>query len=330
MDTRTIAISIVLALIIGGGAGYYVSSGSASLKLENQLEEYRSSIKTIENENSELKTTLTSALSTNTELQTTLTSATNENTNLQNILAEAKTLFESVESQLNVFHTGFGTPDYDSEWTPIEPNDLKNFSHGLGTKDDLFVYVIGRCSEIGFNQYHYGFSYKDGNEYGCKWWVDDTNVYVERGENDENWNDVRIYIWRIPQGPTEPTIPTSVDSIPDTKFIPIFLRAENTLDLERGTKQIIVDLEGYKEVSISWSNQMISGALALGWALKDDLSNYHSFNFLYVDSGDDSAHGSQLYRVQSKYLEILIGNSNMYNPYEYRNDEVWIIIYATK
>ncbi len=332
MDTKILVVGIVVALFVGAGAGYTLAPESVSSpELESQIEEYQSNIRTLENDKSDLQTSLSNAMSTNTELQSTLTSAINENTDLQNILSEAKNLFESVESQLSFFYSGFGPPDYDSGWTPIEPSALKNFSHGLGTKDDLFVYVIGRCSERGFNQYHYGFSYQDGNEYGCKWWVDDTTVYVERGKNDENYNDVRIYIWRIPQEPTEPIVPSNGDSIPETKYIPILLEGEETADIS-GIVDKIINLEGYKEVYISCYNYLKNGVVLFTWVIEDGESYRDVREILSVYTDDDvfAEYFGGLYRIQGKYLRVTVASAAYVEGGPQAYEEVRILLYATK
>ena len=347
MDTRTFSIVIVLALIVGAGAGYTLSPDSTSSpELESQIEEYQGSIRTLENEKTDLRTTLTSAISSNTELQTSLTSAVNENTELQNILADARNLFESVESQLSVIQAGFGPPDYDSGWVPIDAGDAMFLKHGLGTVEDLFVYVIGRSSPGEFNHWHYGFSYSVGGEAGLAWGIDSTSVDIIRGFKDVYWEEVRVYIWRIPQGPAGPaipsggsTIPSGGSLIPDTKYVPIHLIGQNTMDDTGGSKMIIVDLEGYKEVYITWWNWMVLGGITFEWVIEDptalgwqevDGVKYSSVKeLLKVEQrGEVNSNEGQLYRVQGKYLRITV--TNFANVPDREFDNVKIILYATK
>lgn len=231
---------------------------------------------------------------------------------------------------------GFGTPDYDSGWTPIGAGDLEYFEHGLGTKDDLFIYVIGRYSEGEFNQYNYGFSYDGENQYGSSWSVDDTTVCVQRGMDDEDWEEVRIYIWRIPQGSAGLSEPTGDTSIPEIKYEEIFLSGENTFNYTQ-----IIDLGGYRDVTISWLNEMENGQIVFWWNIEKSNGTYlrvgPAFSVDYSEGplyeNDDLVRlymGTESFIVGSKYLEISTyhsaGNYDELESY----DEVHISIYATK
>ena len=232
--------------------------------------------------------------------------------------------------------SGFGSPDYDSGWTPIGAGDLEFFEHGLGTKDDLFVYVIGRYSESEFNQYNYGFSYEGENQYGSSWSVDDTTVYVQRGMDDEDCEEVRIYIWRIQQGSSGLSEPVDGSSLPEIKYEEIILRGEDTFNY---TKKI--DLEGYKDVTISWLNEMEKGQLVFWWKIKQSNGTYFRIAPAFsVDYSGGSLYeindlvrlymGTESFKVGSKYLEIStyhsVGNFDELES----SDEVHISIYATK
>lgn len=231
---------------------------------------------------------------------------------------------------------GFDSPDYDSGWTPIGAGDLEFFDHGLGTKDDLFVYVIGRYSESEFNQYNYGFSYVGENQYGSSWSVDDTTVYVERGIDDEDWEEARIYIWRIPQGSAGLPGAAGDSSITEIKYEEIILSGEDTFDYSQ-----IIDLGGYSDVTISWLNEMENGQLVFWWNIKKSNGTYlrvgpafsvdYSGGSLYeIDDLVRLYMGTESFKVGSKYLEIStyhsVGNFDELES----SDEVHISIYATK
>lgn len=241
-----------------------------------------------------------------------------------------------VEQLINPKAHGFGLPDYDSGWTSIGAGDIEYFDHGLETKDDLFVYVIGRYSEDEFNQYFYGFSYEGENQYGSSWSVDDTTVYVQRGTEDEDWEEVRIYIWRILQGSAGLPESANDTSIPDIKYEEIILSGEDTFNYSK-----IIDLEGYKDVTISWINEMEKGQLVFWWNIQKSNGTYFrvvpAFTVDYSGGPlyeiDDLARlyiGSESFRVRGKYLEISTYHSTV-DDYEWESyDEVHIIIYATK
>jgi hypothetical protein len=200
MDTKIIVVGIVLALIVGTGAGYTLSLDSTSSpELESQIEEHQSSIRTLENDNSDLQASLTSAMNTNTELQTTLISTESENNDLHNILNDIQTYVDSVETQITTVQGGLGSPDYDSGWITIDPGETKSMEHGLGTDEDLFVYVIGRYREGQTNQLYYGLGYLGDVEIGNGWTMDDTFISITRGVADVHWDETRVYIWKMSQ-----------------------------------------------------------------------------------------------------------------------------------
>jgi hypothetical protein len=212
MDTKILVVGIVVALFIGAGAGYTLAPESVSSpELESQIEEYQSNIITLENEKSNLQTSLSNTMSTNTELQASVTSleskktelqiaVTNlesENTELREILRNTTELIESVEEKLDMFESGFGSPVFDSGWIAIAPGETKSMEHGLGTEENLFVYVIGRFHEGQTNQLYYGLGYIADVEIGNGWTMDDTLISVTRGVADVHWIETRVYIWRI-------------------------------------------------------------------------------------------------------------------------------------
>ena len=96
--------------------------------------------------------------------------------------------------------SGIRNPDYDSGWRPIGAGESLLLDHGLGAMDNLFVYMIGGYPESVYGQYYYGLTLAlEDNEAGCAWSIDETTVYIRRGANDPDWEQVRVYIWKIPQ-----------------------------------------------------------------------------------------------------------------------------------
>lgn len=328
MDTKTVIAGIVLSLLVGTGTGYILSPDSTSNpELFSQIEEHQNSIRTLENDNTDLQASLTSAMNTNTELQTTLISTEGDNNDLHNILNDIQTYVDSVETQITTVQGGLGSPDYDSGWIRIDPGETKSMEHGLGTDEDLFVYVIGRYREGQTNQLYYGLGYHGDVEIGNGWTMDDTFISITRGVADVHWDETHVYIWRIPQGPAGPTIPTGGDSIPDAKYIPILLKEEETVDIS-GIVTRIVDLEGYKEVYISCYNYLKNGAVLFTWVIEDGDEFVPVREILSVYSDDEYSGG--LYRVQGKYLEILVGSAALFEGGPQAYEQVRILLYATK
>lgn len=105
-------------------------------------------------------------------------------------------------------------------------------------------------------------------------------------------------------------------------------KGDDTQEPYGGDKRILVDLEGYKDVYISWLNIIEQGYLDFYWVLKDeDDTVRHVVKFL--SDGYNELGESRNFKVHSKYLEIWVGSYRTYDP---RNpsDEVRIILYATK
>jgi hypothetical protein len=321
MDNKIIALGIAIALFVGIGTGY---SLSPNLSSNLEIQEYEKSIRSLENDKLELKAVLASTESENTELRETL--------------SNAKILFEEFENQLEQFQTGFGPPDYDSGWNLIDTGEELTLRHGLATTDDLFVYMIGRYFDGLTNQLYYGLCYWGQFEVGCGWAIDDTNIHVYRGEVDSHWDEVRVYIWRIPQGPIGES-DSSFSSAPDVKYVEIILSGEQTYDYSR-----IIDLYGYKDVAITWDNSMENGYLSLWWNARESDGDYlrvgpvFGFDFEGGPYWEDDetglwrwCRGSDSVKVGGKYLEISIPDYQPFRSPDYtESDTVRIIIYATK
>lgn len=93
-------------------------------------------------------------------------------------------------------------PAYDSGWTNITENQHVIFNHRLNTTN-VFVYMIGRTNETGLPYIHqmdYGGELNGGYEWGVNWYdLTETTIRVHRRINDANWDQVRIYMWKIPE-----------------------------------------------------------------------------------------------------------------------------------
>jgi hypothetical protein len=93
-------------------------------------------------------------------------------------------------------------PAYDSNWTYIEPDQEVVFDHGLNTTN-VFVYMVGKTNQSA-SPYIHQIDYGGESNYGYHWgvnWYDLTNmsIRVHRQISDTNWDQVRIYIWKIPE-----------------------------------------------------------------------------------------------------------------------------------
>ena len=336
MDIRTLIAGIIVSLLVGAGMGYTLAPKSmSSPELENQIEEYQSSIQTLENENSDLQTSLSYAMNSNAELQTTLTSVEGENDELEQVIVTTQYALKNIETQLSALQCGFGSPVYDSGWTPIEQNEIVSLEHGLETIEDLFVYLIGRYPDGDSHQLHqlyYGLGYWQDYDDGCGWSMDDTYVYVERGEIDYSWEEFRVYIWQI-QGGSSGSAYGSY--LPEIKYEEIVVSGEETYEYSK-----IIDLEGYKDVTISWFNDMDDGIIGFSWDRElSDGSYFRVGPPFMVDNlngrffGSDEYgwyrpwRGSESIKVGGKYLEVWTWHGSDYWD---QLDELNILIYATK
>ena len=315
MDTRTIVIGIALALLIGTGIGYTISPNESL-----NLEEYQKNLTLLQNNNL--------------ELQTALASTESENTELRETLRNAEELFESIEEKLDIFESGFGSPVFDSGWIAIDPGETKSMEHGLGTEEDLFVYVIGRYREGQTNQLYYGLGYLWDVEIGNGWTMDDTIISITRGEADVHWSEIRVYVWRIPQGQADQTASTEAEM--DVKYIVIDISGNELLDYHK-----IIDLDGYREVTISWSNGMFANILEFWWNIEKldgtydrvgalFFADYWGGTNLFRGDGYDTLcrvfTGSESFKIGSKYLSI----ETRYGDLVTENDRIQVIILATK
>ncbi len=95
-----------------------------------------------------------------------------------------------------------GKPDFDSGWLSLSPGD-KEIAHPLKTTD-VIVYMVGKkTSEGAPHQMEYGgFVNTVGvlvNDYRGAYWHKLTagSITVHRHGNDENWEYVRVLMWKI-------------------------------------------------------------------------------------------------------------------------------------
>jgi hypothetical protein len=204
VDERTL-VFLLIALVGGvvGGAfsGYLTGDGElmtqAALRTElldkdTQLTTLTNSLNTLNNEFSTLENKI-SAL---------------ENERMQ--------LRESLETLESLSSVGFNTPDYDSNWVPIDQGESVEVNHNLGSTN-LFVYLVGEYDDNYTHQYAYGgneehytevetipgeFYYGTVEKVGTlgAWWRTDgqDRVIVTRPSHDDHWQEFRVLIWRLP------------------------------------------------------------------------------------------------------------------------------------
>jgi len=110
--------------------------------------------------------------------------------------------------------TGFGAPDYDSDWVPMEQLQSITFTHNLNTNaSELLVYVLGRYYGTNPPQWYTHQWYYGGNQYldtlgvdhlaGVMWDSSNDNTIrvnnLARSYDGNYWVSVRVKIWKIPQ-----------------------------------------------------------------------------------------------------------------------------------
>jgi hypothetical protein len=101
----------------------------------------------------------------------------------------------------------FGTPDYDSGWTSINPGTSVNVTHNLGT-GNVQVYLYGRYKSNWedmrwiYHQADFGTNIfwmdEEWVQRGVRWWSDENWIVVFREYTDESWEQFRVIIWKIP------------------------------------------------------------------------------------------------------------------------------------
>ena len=115
-------------------------------------------------------------------------------------MTELEARLEELEQQ-QPGTSGLGEPDFDSDWIKISTG-YTNINHNLGTSD-LLVYVIGRGGSFGTHQWSYGgrwSPFHDGH-LGLYWSTSPDRIKLYRYPNDQNWEEVRVVIWRLPEAP---------------------------------------------------------------------------------------------------------------------------------
>lgn len=93
-------------------------------------------------------------------------------------------------------------PAFDSNWTYIAQDQEIVFDHGLNTTQ-VFVYMIGKTNQSAspyIHQIDYGGEINFGYVTGVQWYdLTNMSIRVHRGILDTNWDQVRIYMWKIPE-----------------------------------------------------------------------------------------------------------------------------------
>jgi len=117
-------------------------------------------------------------------------------------LVEQQSRIADLETQLIILNaTKLGKPDYDSGWLSIPAGQSRTLPHALNTTNVL-VYMIG-YDDTGYyvHQLAYGGDATGtGNVYGA-WWckLTETSIEIYRLGQDVRWQQIRVFIWKIPQ-----------------------------------------------------------------------------------------------------------------------------------
>ena len=95
-----------------------------------------------------------------------------------------------------------GAPAYDSGWINVSQGETITLTHNLNTQE-LFVYVIGKWNytDVGWamHQNRYGGDSKRGLQWRK---LTDTTIDLRRMDDDQNYDHVRVQIWKIEPTPT--------------------------------------------------------------------------------------------------------------------------------
>ena len=104
------------------------------------------------------------------------------------------------------FECGFPTPDYDSDWQPIDNFEHLTLQHNLDTMDYL-VYLMQKDDEA-FTEFHNfgsGGAFPDDFELtmkrgfkGTMWTASKNSIEIYRYDNDVTSDYVRVMLWKIP------------------------------------------------------------------------------------------------------------------------------------
>lgn len=119
----------------------------------------------------------------------------NQNTTLNLRIEDLETLVQIINA------TKLGKPNYDSGWTLMPAGTIKNFTHNLNT-DNVLVYLVGIDLDGGLiiHQRDYGGETSGGNWFGAYWSrLTTTTIEVTRQGQDQNWDYIRLMIWKIPE-----------------------------------------------------------------------------------------------------------------------------------
>jgi hypothetical protein len=107
--------------------------------------------------------------------------------------------------------TGFGIPDYDSDWVPMVKGQSIMFTHNLNTNaSELLVHMLGRYYSYHTEQWYTHQWYVGGDQYldplgadhlaGVMWDSSDNNTIrvnnLARAYDGNYWEYVRVLIWK--------------------------------------------------------------------------------------------------------------------------------------
>ena len=178
--------------------GNIISLATSFLELQTRVDSLNASVVTLESEVSFLQTKVAYLEDYMTTLNDTLTQRIN---NLEANMHEMNATILELEDKIIILNaTKFGIPDYDSDWTSIAAiGDNPPFEHDLGTID-VVVYVVGKKTLGGaHHQICYGGDRSGFNYEGVYWHkLTTTEITVHRHGQDNEWEYVRVIIWKLP------------------------------------------------------------------------------------------------------------------------------------
>jgi uncharacterized coiled-coil protein SlyX len=120
-------------------------------------------------------------------------------------LVEQQSRIAELETVLSILNaTKLGKPDWDSldtyGWISIPAGEFRILTHNLQTTN-VIVYMVGYDFDgHEFHQIDYGGEKNGLNEYGARWeQLTTTTITVTRFGMDQNWDLIRVMIWKIPE-----------------------------------------------------------------------------------------------------------------------------------
>jgi hypothetical protein len=133
----------------------------------------------------------------------------------QTIISNLNNTVVCLNETVNILNsTGFGVPDYDSDWVSSVQSQVITFTHNLNTNaSELLVYILGRdYNPITLQWYTHqwyigGYQYFDPLDVqhlgGVYWDSSDNNSIrvcnLAHNYDGNLWEYIRVKIWKIPQ-----------------------------------------------------------------------------------------------------------------------------------